>query len=86
MAEINYLKTPTAQILKIRFAKVQEELKQSKCIKLGDFREFVLDKEPEYNCPEGWEKIKNTWYGKNADLRVVELIQEYKVVLTKITE
>lgn len=81
MAKTDYLNQTTTQILNKRFKEVQKELKETKCVKLNDFRAFVIDKEPQYNCPEGWEAVAKAWYGKKPDLRLTELIQEYRTEL-----
>lgn len=82
--QIDYLHDSTIQILKKRFDEVKERMRTKFTIKLGDFREFALDKEPLFNCPEGWEKIQNAWYGKKPDIRVTELIQEYEKELNNL--
>lgn len=78
---MNYLKMTTVEILKERFKQVQSELKQNHSIKHRDFREYVFKKEPIYNCPVGFDKIQNAWFGRTPDLRLTELIQEFKTEL-----
>lgn len=74
---MNYLKMTTVEILRERFKLIQNELKNAKCIKQKDFREYVVKNEPIYNCAEGYDKIQNAWYGRTPDLRLTELIQSY---------
>lgn len=72
---IDYVKESTAEVLKKRFKGHQTAVK-TKCVKLNSFREFVLEREPQFNTPEGWEAIKNAWYGRSANIRLTELISE----------
>jgi len=81
LTNLNYLELTPVQILKLKFKNIQHELKNSKCIKLTDFREFVLNELPEWNTPEGWDRIKNTWYGKYADVKLTELMEQYQNIL-----
>lgn len=75
MRNIDYVNETSAEVLKKRFKSAQEKLKE-KCWKLGDFRKEVLQIEPQFNTPEGWEVIKNTWYGRLSNVRLTEIIVE----------
>lgn len=72
---IDYVKESTAEVLKKRF-KAEQKAAKSKCVKLNNFRDFVLEKEPQFNTPEGWEAIKNVWYGRSANVRLTELMSD----------
>ncbi len=81
MDGINYLTLTTAQILKQRFRIIKKELRARGAISQAQFMAFVFEKEPMYNSPEGMVKIANAWNSNVPDLRLTELIQEYKVEL-----
>ncbi len=78
MSETDYLTLTTAQILKQRFKEIKKELRARRVIDQKQFMEFVFKKEPIYNSPEGMIKISNAWTSNVPDLRLTELIQEYK--------
>jgi hypothetical protein len=81
LKSMNYLTMTTVEVLKQRFKEVQTELKNKKCIKQRDFREFVFSREPQFDCPDGYDKIQNAWYGKNPNIRLTELMAEYREAL-----
>ena len=72
---IDYINTSTAEVLKKRFKAHQEKAKK-KCVKLNNFRDYVLENEEQFNCPEGWEAIKNVWYRRAANIRLTELMEQ----------
>ncbi len=72
---IDYVNDSTPEVLKKRFKEYQIEAKK-KCVKLNNFRDFVLEKEEQFNTPQGWEAIKNTWYGRASNVRLTELMKE----------
>lgn len=76
---MNYLKTTTAQILKARFKEILTVLKEENEITLNDFVAFVIKNEPDYDCIDGMNRIRATFYGKTPDLRLTELIGEYQM-------
>lgn len=67
-----------AMITKHRFKQLKKELRNDYLIKLNDFRDFVLRKQPEYNDPDALNRIHRTWYGYQADLILTELLEAYK--------
>jgi hypothetical protein len=68
----------SAQILKERFQDIKDEIRQTHCAKLGDFRNFVFSRNDHYNDPNGWQKIENVWYGRASDITLTEIIEEYQ--------
>lgn len=72
---IDYVNNSTAEVLKQRFKEYQEKAR-NKCVKLNNFRDFVLEKEEQFNTPQGWEAIKNVWYGRASNVRLTELMEE----------
>lgn len=86
MSEINYLTATPAQLTKERFNRAKSIIREVYFMKLPDFRLYVLAKEKQYNCPDGWEKIRKVWNGYASDLRLMELIEEFQSELTKIKE
>lgn len=72
---IDYVNTSTAEVLKIRFKDLQKQAK-TKCVNLNNFRDFVIEQEPQFNTPQGWEAIKNVWYRRAANIRLTELMQQ----------
>lgn len=72
---IDYVKESTAEVLKKRFKEFQAKARK-KLVKLNHYRNYVLEKEPQFNTPEGWEAIKNAWYGRSANVRLTELMEE----------
>ena len=84
MEGTDYLELTTAQILKQRCSDVLGEIKaQKSTANLDEFSAFCLSKEPIYNCPKGLKKIRNTWYKITPDLRITELLQDYRNELLK---
>lgn len=72
---IDYVKESTAEVLKKRFKDHQLTAK-TKCVKLNNFRDYVLEQEPQFNTPDGWEAVKNVWYGRSANVRLTELMSQ----------
>lgn len=68
------LLTPT-QLTKIRFNEYKNKAKEEG-ISLKVFRDHAIANHPQYNTPEGWERIRNCWNGRAADLILTELLQE----------
>jgi|GEM_PF-5299374 len=73
--EINYSKLTATQVAKLRFHEAKLQAVQEGTTQ-ATFLEFVINAEPTYNSIDGWERIKNTWLGRSADIRLTELIQE----------
>lgn len=73
--EINYSKLTATQVAKLRFQEAKAEAIQNG-ISQTTFLEFVTSTEPCYNSVIGWERVKNVWLGRSADIRLTELIQE----------
>jgi hypothetical protein len=84
MSNRDYLQLSTAQLLKKRFKEAKEELLQYEEVNVSQFISMVIQNEPVYNCPEGWKKIENAWYGKTPDLRCTEIIQGVVRTLKKV--
>lgn len=77
METINYLELSNANAMKARFKEDREIIKEHG----GDeslFRDFVFEKEPQFNCPEGWKKINDAWMLRTSDFRLTELIRSYR--------
>lgn len=79
---INYPRLTPAQLAKMRFKEEKNIATESLGVNQSTFREFVLSKEPSYNTPEGWDRIRTTWSGRCADLRLVELLAQLNHNLT----
>lgn len=77
----DYLELSPTQILKKKFKKTRTELANNANASLEEFAKFVMKKEPVYDCLDGIKKIQNSWYGKHADYRLTELMEEFKVEL-----
>jgi hypothetical protein len=75
---IDYLNRTTAQILKERFQTIKKELRARRLLDKIKFIAFVFEKEPQFNSPEGMIKISNVWTSNVPDLRLTELMQEFK--------
>lgn len=86
MSEINYLKETPASLSKKRFNRAKSIIREVYCMKMPDFRLFVLAKEKQYNCPEGWDKIRKVWNSLATDLRLTELIEEFQSELMKVKQ
>lgn len=78
MQTINYVSDSNSKVLLSRFKQKLAFLKGKYQISLTDFQNFVIEKEPEFNSPEGLEKIRNTWYKNGMNIRVCELLKEYE--------
>ena len=47
-------------------------------IKLPQFLEFAAAKDSTYNNPQGFEQIRNVFYGRRADLTLTNLLTDYE--------
>lgn len=80
---MNYTELTTTQVLKKRFKAIQKELKQRFCIKISDFRKFVIENDADFDTPQGWKLIENQWYNRTPNIRLVELLEDYRNSLLK---
>jgi len=67
----------------MRFEPIQERLRKEFGIKLKDFEAFVISKERSFDCRNGYQKIRDTWYKNGMNIRVCELIVEFEIFLNK---
>ena len=72
---INYVKESAVQVLKKRFKAAQKQLKL-KSWELNDFRDFAIKEEHQFDTPEGYEAIRNAWYGRASNVRLTEIIEQ----------
>lgn len=79
--KMNYSTLTATELVKLRFQE-HRELANKKGFGFNAFREYALRVEPCYNSPHGWDRIRAVWYGKNADLRLTELLIEWNSSLT----
>ncbi len=67
--------------LKEAFNEMRIEIIGSGKETLSKFSDFVIETHPEYNCREGIDRIRNTFYGRCADYKLTEIMKEYKAHL-----
>lgn len=59
---------------------VKEDFKEKRDrlqLKLPQFIEFAVAKDSNYNNPEGFEQIRNVFYGRRADLTLTKMLDDY---------
>lgn len=79
---MNYLKSNPQQVIKQRFKELRALIKE-KHGTVNGFNSFVVKHEKCYDNPAGWDSIKNFWYFKYADIRLLELAKDYLTFLNK---
>ena len=73
-------KVPTAsQQVKDEFREKRDHLG----LKLPQFIEFVAAQDENYNNPEGYNQIRNVFYGRRADLNLNKMLDEYQHSINK---
>ena len=83
MQKINYLEDTTSEVLRVRFTETLKHLKSKYKITLTEFQSFVCEHEPSFKSPDGYKKIRDTWYKYTMNIRVCELINDYETFLNK---
>lgn len=73
---MDYKNITANELIKIRFKDIRKTVKERGFI-LRDLTDYIIQQEPNYDCPEGWSKIEKFWFGRVADLRLLELSKEF---------
>lgn len=76
MTIFNTLNHSNSQLLQLRFKKSREKIKSHQKMTIKNFTAIVINKNPDYDCLKGYERIRGAWYGKKPDLILTEIIQE----------
>lgn len=77
-------KISAAAQVKEQFKRERVYLQEKQLITLDQFTEYVQASYPEFNSAEGFNHIRNVYYGRTADLRFNKMIREYKSTLNII--
>ena len=72
-------KVSAAQQVKDEFKSIRNRLQSQSLISLEQFTEFVQSENNEFNCPEGYNHIRNVFYGRAADYNLTRLIENYMI-------
>ncbi len=64
--------------LKEIFREIKEPLIKTKQISVQDFTKFVIEQDNFFDCVEGIELIRNTYYCRKADYHLTEYLKQYK--------
>ena len=78
LTEVQPFESPQ-KTLKNRIKKLQIEMKAVKDdVSLVDFQSFVIECNPKYNNPQGFEFIRKVWYKSTSSVELTEIMEQMK--------